>query len=177
MDRVGYNLIVAINSFPGGRMRKFLINQMPHEPFNKCRYYLLAIPLFTLLLSACQVQSNPEVAQTVEVEIVPATTPSPTPACTPPLPGMSVTVHPLVNHQMIIQLKGFKPGEKVDITGNTLYDGNGRGFEIFDQKIEPDGSAYDREGSSAETGAAINHWHFQVTYSSGVTCTDIDILP
>jgi len=88
---------------------------------------------------------------------------------------MSISVHALLNPVMIIQLKGFKPGEKVDITGNTLYQGNGGGFEIFDQLIGPDGSAYDREGYSVGKGAPISHWHFQVTYSGGVACTDLDI--
>jgi hypothetical protein len=138
-------------------------------------FILISILLSGLLLCACQAQSNTPIVQTVEVEIGP--TPSATPACTPLLPGMSVIVHPLVKHHMIIQLKGFKPGERVVLTGNTEYRGNGQGFGVLDLRIGPDGIAYVREASSADTSAAINHWHFQVTYSGGVACTDINIIP
>ena len=158
-------------------MRKFLIDRIPNPSSNRSRYYLLAPFLFILILSTCQSQSNlvPNPPVDVTVMVSNPTTPSPTPACTPLQPGMSVTVHAVLNQVMIIQLKGFKPGEKVDITGNTLYMGNGGGFEVFDQLIEPDGSAYDREGYSVGTGAPISRWHFQVTYSGGVACTDLDI--
>jgi hypothetical protein len=158
-------------------MRKFLIDRRPHPSFNRSRYYLLAPFLFILILSTCQSQPNlvPSPPVDVTVMVSPPTTPSPTPACTPLQPGMSITVHALLDQVMIIQLKGFKPGEKVDITGNTLYRGNGGGFEVLDQLIEPDGSAYDREGYSVGTGAPISRWHFQVTYSGGVACTDLDI--
>jgi hypothetical protein len=159
-------------------MRKRLLIRSLPEMLYRCGYILLSILLFGLILSACQSNSIPSPEPTVEVTTqTVAMYPSPTPACTQLQPGMSVTVHPLINHQMIIQLKGFKPGEKVDVTGNTQYGGNGRGFEIFDLKIEPDGSAYDREGSTADTGAALNHWHFQVTYSGGVACADINTVP
>jgi hypothetical protein len=157
-------------------MQKLFSNKSQPESLHEYGSILLFILLSGLLLSACQSESIPLPEQTVEVttEII-AMTPSPTPACTPLLPGMSITVHPLINQNMIIQLKGFKPGEKVDITGNTLYEGTGRGFEIFDQQIGTDGTAYDREGSFAATGAAINHWHFQVAYSGGVACADANI--
>jgi len=124
-------------------------------------YILTFIFLFALLLSACQSQSVPQPARTVEVvtEIVAHLTPSPTPTCTPLLPGMSVSIHPLLNQEMLIQLKSFKPGEKVDLSGNTAYDGNGQGFEIYDLLIGPDGSASARQGSLAATGAAENHWY------------------
>ncbi|MDR3574010.1 MAG: hypothetical protein P4L50_09120 [Anaerolineaceae bacterium] len=158
-------------------MRKFLIDRISIGSSNRSIVYLLAVLFVLFILGACQSQPYPQPEQTVEVttEILPPTTPSPTPACTALQPGMSLTVHALLNQAMIIQLKGFKPGERVDITGNTLYEGNGGGFEISDQLIGPDGNAYDREGYSVGTGAPISHWHFQVTYTGGVACTDIDI--
>jgi hypothetical protein len=155
-------------------MSKILFNWSLNDLPHRYGYKLPFIFLFALLLNACQSQSVPQPAQTVEVVTqtdLPAT-PSATPTCTPLLPGMSVSIHPLLNQEMLIQLKSFRPGEKVDLSGNTAYDGNGQGFEIYDLLIGPDGSASDRQGSLAATGAAENHWYIRVTYAGGVACAD-----
>jgi hypothetical protein len=70
---------------------------------------------------------------------------------------MSVSVHSLINQEMLIQLKGFKPAEKVDLTINTEYEQNPNRLEIYDIPIGPEGSASDREGLLATTGAPQVH--------------------
>jgi hypothetical protein len=158
-------------------LKRLLYNRKPELLRYGIVYILIPIFLSGLQLKACESQPT-EVPASPIVEVVTATisstSPSATPSCTTMLPGMSIAIHPSINSQMLILLKGFKPGEMVDVTieannEHSLTRSN------FSAPIGPVGSASESAGTLSSDETTKAHWHVRIVHAHGIACADLDI--
>jgi hypothetical protein len=158
-------------------MRKLLLNRRKIELLRGYSYILLLVILAVMLLSACQSRPT-EAPVSPVVEVVTATisftSSSATPACTTMPSGMSIAIHPSINSQLLILLKGFKPGEMVDVTIEADYE-HSLTRSNFGAPIGPDGTASEIAGTLTSNETTKAHWHVRVIHARGIACADLDI--
>ena len=139
-------------------------------------YALLPLLVFA---SACWPLAPTPVVIT---QVLPPSTPTATPECTPLLPGMSLTVTALSPSKAKVEMAGFQPGEQVTIifySDIVVSGGHSRSSRVESLPVEPvdaSGRFTDVEGNLRRLpGAATNHWNVQVVHARGVACTDITL--
>ena len=148
---------------------------------------LLSLLLFTLLMASCQslAARNREIATptnfpppnivTQIITISPNLTPSPTAECVPLLPGMSMVVTPVSHTSVLVDLKGFQPGENITLRFTTADATTKNGFESGPIAVNQDGSYSSYEPLFITPDRPKIHWHVQVLHSHGAACTEVDM--
>lgn len=104
--------------------------------------------------------------------------PSPTPAVCTPLPeGMALTVTPLTDTKVSLELTGLSPGESLYIIYR--WDGIDGSTQIEDYDLPPVGEngRYTQTQNLQSPEAESRIWQIKVIHRRGVACTEITLPP
>lgn len=104
--------------------------------------------------------------------------PSPTPAVCTPLPeGMTLTVTPLTDTQISLELSGLQPGETLHIIYRWEDFENTSQIESYGMPPVGEDGRYSETIEPQLTGEGPYTWHIKVIHGRGVACTEITLPP